>query len=409
MSQVVSYKSQPNSVICFVTCEAMTDPVVDQHGHGFERAAILQSLKDKLVCPMNGKPLALEDLRVNRSVKERIESYQAQRFQTVPLEVDLKQPVLELAQQALYNKDTINAMRLCRQVLDAFPGYGEAWKIMAAMQQDASEKIKTLLKGANESTMSIKERIELCRMVLIKVPEHSEAKLLFLELTCMKMSNKIKELKHGIPSAFFSISKAEWSAPHSIKNLPAYPIKLQEFLSGACSVWEGRTAAETHIVVPLFKYIAIDVNGSTVLALRTLKTLGKLDKSSGGPGYDYVWSMVFKNRQIRTAEEFHYGVLTKDVLPGTRNEPYSSQKQLVESKGYVVPPALDAATALLWENRCTGNRWLNDDPKTFTVCQEKIENVHLVVGNFASKGLSVGSRFSNSQQFGMAGFKIFII
>src|ERR1700675_5026276 len=38
---------------------------------------------------------------------------------------------LELAQQALYNKDNLSAMRLGRLALEAFPGHAEAWIVMA--------------------------------------------------------------------------------------------------------------------------------------------------------------------------------------------------------------------------------------------------------------------------------------
>jgi hypothetical protein len=40
---------------------------------------------------------------------------------------------LELAQQALFNEDTFNTMRLCRLALDAIPGYEKAWKILLSI------------------------------------------------------------------------------------------------------------------------------------------------------------------------------------------------------------------------------------------------------------------------------------
>ena len=135
---------------------------------------------------------------------------------------------LELAQQALYNKDNLSAMRFGRLALEAFPGNAEAWKTMAAMQQEPSETLIMLLKGANESSMPIKERIELCRMVSIKEPEHLQAKLLFLELDQLKMKDKIKRLKQEMkerlsPPAVQAPPEAQPAAPVQAAIAPALP------------------------------------------------------------------------------------------------------------------------------------------------------------------------------------------
>jgi hypothetical protein len=48
-------------------------------------------------------------------------------------------------------------------------------------------------------------------------------------------------------------------------------------------------------------------------------------------------------------ENSHWILMTKDVLPGSRNKNYAAQKQLVENAGYEVPTCLDATTAILLE------------------------------------------------------------
>ena len=334
------------SFICPITDDIMTDPVVDKHGHSFERNAILEWLKTKSTCPMSQELLTPDDLVPNRALKETIESYQSQAIPRGANENKVPQPLgqeqndalakplivgaqdleqrnqfadaeklyimalqftsksedyahlprllekkgekeraassyviladlqmtegkqaetiatlkkslelashpaikeklanvlnshgqkqeaailfLELAQQALYNKDSLSAMRLGRLALEAFPGHAEAWKTMAAMQQEPSETLKMLLKGANESSMSIKERIGLCRMVSIKEPEHLQAKLLFLELNQLKMKDKIKRLKHEmnerLPSpAVQAPPEAQPVAPVQAAIAPAFP------------------------------------------------------------------------------------------------------------------------------------------------------------------------------------------
>jgi len=160
--------------------------------------------------------------------------------------------------------------------------------------------------------------------------------------------------------------------------------------------------------VPLFKHITTVVNDSPVLVPRTLKTLDALDKSSGSVGCRYIWSEILKTEQNRPpAGEFHYAVLTKGVLRGTKGKHYGDQKTLVESKGYTVPPLLDATTAILWENRRTGARLFGDSPLTYTRCQEKIDVLQLVVGGFAPGGLYVHYNSYGTDYIGVAGFRKF--
>ena len=420
---------EPPSFICPITQDIMTDPVMDRHGHTFEKAAILDWLRAKSTCPMNQQLLSADDLAPNRALKEVIESYHCQGPQSSPrapekslpsfqeqsdtlakpllasaqdleekgqlleaeqlylmalqfttksedyahlprllekkgekeraatayitlseLQMKENKPAetiaslkksleliadplikeklattlkttghnqeaallfLELAQQTLYNKDSLGATRHCHQSLEAYPGHAETWKILASLQQDPREIPKTLLRGASEPTMPVKERIELCRIVLIKDPEHLPATLLSLELNQLKMKEKIKRLKQEVskithpPAApnpvetgssssaagrgpevlapLTSMGPAEWAQPNAIQNLPPYPPKLVEFLEGPCPIWEGKTARETHIVVPLFPTLTLLVDGIEVP--RTLSNLDELDKSTGGVGF----------------------------------------------------------------------------------------------------------------------------
>jgi hypothetical protein len=181
----------------------MIDPVIDQHGHSFESKAILDWLKTKSTCPMNQQPLTPEDLAPNRALKETIESYQ-------------------LTSKSEYNKNNLSAMRLCRLALEAFPGHAETWKTMAAMQHKSSETLKILLKGANEPSMPLKERIELCEMVLREEPDRLQARLLILELNQLKMKHKIKRLKQEMkerlpPAAPSQVEKKDSALPASLK------------------------------------------------------------------------------------------------------------------------------------------------------------------------------------------------
>lgn len=46
-----------NGLECPITHEELTDPVIDKHGHTFEKSAILKWLQTKHTCPMSGEEL----------------------------------------------------------------------------------------------------------------------------------------------------------------------------------------------------------------------------------------------------------------------------------------------------------------------------------------------------------------
>ncbi|NGX60044.1 MAG: hypothetical protein KR126chlam3_01206, partial [Chlamydiae bacterium] len=144
----------------------------------------------------------------------------------------------------------------------------------------------------------------------------------------------------------------------------------------------------------------------------TLESIGELNKSSGG--LDYHFNDFMFDKAIEPAEEFHYAVLTKDILPGSRRKPFVAHNELVESKGYEMPPVLDVVTAILWENRRTGERLLGNNPETYTRCQEKIGVGTIIVGGFAPGGLGfapgglcVDPHYYDNDCLGVVGFRKF--
>lgn len=144
------------------------------------------------------------------------------------------------------------------------------------------------------------------------------------------------------------------------------------------------------------------IDGSPVSS--TLDSLDQLDKSSGGPGFIYVWDKTPNN--IPAENEFHYAVMTIDVIPGSRYRSYDDQIQLLPA-GYEVPGVFDAARAILWTNRRAGRRCLSDNPPTFTRCKEMIEGYQLVVGGFGPSGLAVYGHYYDSEYIGIVGWRQF--
>lgn len=195
------------------------------------------------------------------------------------------------------------------------------------------------------------------------------------------------------------ISPERWAAARTTP-LPPYPPALREFLDDDCTIWPGRKRHETHIVVPLFPHVLL--NGAIVPL--TLESLDELDKSSGGPGYRYLWDQI--PADVPAEGGFRWAVMTNDVIPGSRNLSYAEQCKLLPP-GYEAPGVLNAARAILWENRCSGRRCFTDAPWTYTRCRENVQGYQLVVGGFAPAGLHVNGNFYGSVSIGLAGWREF--
>ncbi|MBF8262707.1 MAG: hypothetical protein HW387_372 [Parachlamydiales bacterium] len=220
-----------------------------------------------------------------------------------------------------------------------------------------------------------------------------------------KLSTECCESKRPIPAVNIAnmlcfISKNEWAAAATM-NLPPYPQALIDFLKETCPFSPGNINSDMVIVVPLFPQVDID---GTIVPL-TLKSLDQLDKSSGGTGCRL--NSFGTANYIPAEEEFRYAVMTRDVIPGSRNMSYKQQLGLLPP-GYEAPRVFDAVRAILWENRRSGNRCFNDNPWTYTRCKEIICGYNLVVGGFAPSGLYVDdSRYYDDECFGVAGWRKF--
>eukprot|EP01129_Flabellula_baltica_P010632 TRINITY_DN450_c0_g3_i1.p1 TRINITY_DN450_c0_g3~~TRINITY_DN450_c0_g3_i1.p1 ORF type:complete len:751 (+),score=134.96 TRINITY_DN450_c0_g3_i1:233-2485(+) len=73
----------PESFYCPITLEIMRDPVIDNDGISYERSAIESWLQTNQISPVTRKPLFLNQLRPNRSLKESIEMITAHMGITV--------------------------------------------------------------------------------------------------------------------------------------------------------------------------------------------------------------------------------------------------------------------------------------------------------------------------------------
>jgi hypothetical protein len=188
--------------------------------------------------------------------------------------------------------------------------------------------------------------------------------------------------------------KAKWERYFGDVGIePALPDNIVQILKSPCPFWPGKKVEETHLLT----LIPQTVNGKPL----TLKSLGKLVEAPKQGHFSQYRAFDLGEYTDPSAPVAHWALLTRDVIPGSRNKPYADQQALVASHAqktrvpYQVPTILDAAVSIFMEYVHSGVFLYGESPWTFTRCQEKYgANWQLVVGGFAPAGLSFTARAS---------------
>ena len=130
----------------------------------------------------------------------------------------------------------------------------------------------------------------------------------------------------------------------------------------------------------------------------TLKSLGELAKKyfkDSDAGYGLIWSSIVHELGDKPIDKSHWVLMTKDVLPGSRNKSYDEQQQIVTELAeqspirYGVPGVLESAACILSQYFGSNTRLFSHNPLTYTRCKEEVRGYQIVVGGFAPAGLSV--------------------
>jgi hypothetical protein len=191
-----------------------------------------------------------------------------------------------------------------------------------------------------------------------------------------------------------AFGKAKWEKYFGdIGVEPPLPKDIVEILNSNCIFWTGQKVRDTHLLV----LIPEKVNGKA-FHLDSLSELIKSPKSGHKTKYNYYDDYVKKELGTQS-QGSHWVLMTKDVIPDSRNKKYDDQKALVQMHAqssqipYELPKALEAATAILMHHVETGERLCSDDPWTYTRCQEKVNNNQwpAAIGGFSSGGLRVSN------------------
>ena len=197
-------------------------------------------------------------------------------------------------------------------------------------------------------------------------------------------------LKTRYPEAAFGEDK--WKAIGKIGKVPRLPNNINEILEGPCPIYEGKKIKDTHILA--YKPKQVNVQPLTVNNIGTLFPI-----QGNATGYRNIWSEIITEHGNTPVEKEEWLLMTKDVLPGSRNKSYTEQQTLVKNLSekaqaeYQVPKLIDAITCIFAEYASSGTRLYSTDPWTYTRCQEKIRGYQSIVGGFAPAGLIVDNYF----------------
>ena len=195
---------------------------------------------------------------------------------------------------------------------------------------------------------------------------------------------------------------------------PSLPSDIDEILDSPCKFWPGKVVKDTHLLV----LIPSTVGGKAF----TLDLLGELIQNPLGGSHRTQYFLYDDEVQHSSGDVYssnsYWILLTRDVLPGSRNKPYEFQRALITARSshvaappYEIPSILEAATAVLSHYVRSGGRLYEGGgdvlPSTSTRCTALLENASehpspFTVGRFCSRGLVFLSGFDDDAEFGVS-------
>ncbi|WP_194847472.1 hypothetical protein [Candidatus Neptunochlamydia vexilliferae] len=161
--------------------------------------------------------------------------------------------------------------------------------------------------------------------------------------------------------------------------------------------------SKTHILV----WIPEKINGIPL----SLDTLGMIFKKKYRNHEKTYVSHVKTEVGSKKVNKPHWVLISKNVIKGSREKTYDTQKQLIgnyASKGYHLPKAVDVVTALFLIEKQTGEKLLAEKPFTYTRCEDLVnaQKWPVAVGGFGeSIEVCHSSKESTHKHNGIVGFR----
>jgi hypothetical protein len=200
---------------------------------------------------------------------------------------------------------------------------------------------------------------------------------------------------------------------------PPLPAYMDEILRSPCPFWPDKAVQDTHLLV----LVPSTVDGEAF----NLDLLRRLVQHPRGGGHSTQYFLYDSEVQRSLGDAYpsspYWILLTRDVLPGSRNKPYTAQQALVAARtydiacpSYEIPRVLEVATAILSHYVRSGERLYEGGgdalPSTSTCCAEVLgdatgQQSPATVGRFCAGGLVFLTGFDNDVESGISGLRQF--
>ncbi|MCU0317896.1 MAG: hypothetical protein MUC61_00955 [Amoebophilaceae bacterium] len=193
-----------------------------------------------------------------------------------------------------------------------------------------------------------------------------------LEKSGETSDDELASLGEQLTRSLAAFGSKEWRRYFGeVGSVPPLPEDIVDILNSACPFWEGKVVKDTHLLV----LIPAAVDGEPF----SLNLLGNLIRNPKGGGHStsYCYYNADVERQLGAQSPVgsYWVLMTREVLEGSRDKGYESQKELVaqyasrKSLPYELPGVLEAATAILSHYVRSGERLYADSPSEYTRCQ----------------------------------------
>ena len=201
--------------------------------------------------------------------------------------------------------------------------------------------------------------------------------------------------EHVLPSGTVSFGKEQWETYFGkVGEAPPIPANIDEILNTPCPYYKGKTKKQTHLLV----LIPEAVNG-ILLNLNTFRELVKHPLTGNPSNYRAIYdTIVTQFGGIVPPEGSHWVLMTRGIIPGSKNKTYAQQQLRVEAEtGYYIPDLLSAAVCILTYYVSTGKFLFRAETKaSLTRCVEAVQNYQTTLGAFGADGIRIHFRLNDA-------------
>lgn len=298
---------------------------------------------------------------------------------------------VDLESEEIVSPCFLGIEELLRQI-DESLRKGVALENLRAEFRKKVDLLLVLFHEIETSQMSFFSKGKFIKMAGEREASLSEVKSRLVEYTASEESitHQEAEIKEAFPG--FLIGKEDWGTRLGEVERVPFPDGILEIAGGPCPITPGKKVWETHLLV----LIPSVVNGIPL----TINTLGSFIKSKGHfldseSGYCSINQAIIKEYGDKPTGSSRFVLMTKDVLPESRNKSYVEQSDMVSSLveiagcSYEIPCVLVAAVGIYMNYLVSGMRLYGDSPLTYMRCKEEVLGYHAVVGGFALAGLDI--------------------